>query len=219
MIALFSYTNWQQDSNPLLKNVVLLHAMYCFMSRTVIFTKMSAEKATRSLMKPNMLPYETVLTSALISKQLQMEIGNLIEETVKRVLHGLEQVMFSKHNDNDSYALAFCAVAMLTLCIEAVQILTDAHAVSTICSGETLPGNKSRLDLCRESDEVFRFYVSFFHMVYKSRKVKADGRSGRGFNPFRDDIEVDEMAGLTMPMVELFKTIKQIVEDHGHASC
>lgn len=186
--------------------------MHYFMSRIITFTKASAEKAIEGLQRPHTLKFAQVLSSTLLNLQVKQAMQRLLSETVHSVLEDLESALSKSKGRPSSWADIFCVVLILCMCIEAVQVASDAYAMAALQEDPKI--DMPRVKICHELDErPFKDLTEVFHLAYKSRKVRRKG--SLGFNPIRLGIMVDEEEGITPQMVKLVHEIKQIMAEHG----
>lgn len=186
--------------------------MHYFMSRIITFTKESAEKAIEGLRKPHTLRFAQTLSSTLLNLQVKQAMHHLLSETAHAVLEDLEKALSKSKGRPSTWADIFCVILILCMCIEAVQVASDSHAMAAL--RQDPKRDLSRAKICRELDErPFKDLTELFHLAYKSRKVSRKGRLG--FNPIRTGIMADEEEGITPQMVELVHEIMQIMIKHG----
>jgi hypothetical protein len=186
----------------------MLHAMHYFMSRIITFSKSSAEKAVGRLRKPQVLPFAQALTSTLLNLQIKQAMQLLHRETTRSVLAGLEKVISAPKKAN--WADTFCVVLVLCICLEAVQVASDCHAMAALRDKPDKCG-LSRAQICQDIDsEPFKQLVVLFHIAHKTHN-----KSKKGFNPIRNELVVNQVEGITPLMVNLVNEIKEIMRVHG----
>lgn len=193
----------------------MLHAMHYFMSRIIIFTEESAEKAVEGLRNPHTLNFAETLSSTLLDLQIKQAMQELVSDTTKVVLEELEKTLSKCKSKPAFWADIFCVVLILCICIEAVQVASDGHAMAAL--GHDPRWTQSRMEICRELDEIpFTGLTQLFHMAYKTPKASLKGRVG--FNPIGVGVMVDKKEDITPQMVKLFHDIKTIIAEHGEYS-
>jgi hypothetical protein len=196
----------------LLEEAAMLHAMQYFMSRIITLNRESAEKAIESLRRPHSLKFAQTLSSTLLNLQVKQAMQRLLSETVQSVLEDLDKALSKCRGRASSWADIFCVVLVLCMCIEAVQVASDAHAMAALRKDPSVDMPRARI--CHELDEkLFKDITGLFHMVYKSGRAKPKGTVG--FNPIRNGIMVNEEEGITPQMVKLVNEIKHIMAKHG----
>lgn len=189
----------------------MLYAMQYFMSRIITFTKDSAEKAVEGLRRPHKLNFAQTLTSTLLNLQIKQAMQGLLFATTNEVLRGLDGAI-SGPKTKAAWADIFCVILILCMCIEAVQVANDGHAMAALRKDSKC--GLSRLDICRLLDkEPFIHLTEIFHMAYKTEK--AGRKSRKGFNPIRCGLRVDPGEGVTLQMVKLVDDVKAIIDTHG----
>lgn len=168
---------------PLIRDVLLLYSALCHTGRPTVFT----DESTRLLLNHLQIEDSTseYFHSRLLNRQIKHAFYEINRKLTHRVLNELEKVIRSRQRS--SWPICFAAMLILSLCIEKVQVLADAH-VEAAKSSETQPltGLEDELrNICQRLDEVlFGQLVHVFHTLFRTSK----GDSG-GLNPFRDGFE------------------------------
>lgn len=190
----------------------MLHAMHCFMSRIITFTKDSAEKAVSRLRRPQVFPSAQALTSTLLNLQVKGAMQSLLRETTNKVLSGLDHAILGPKT-KVHWAETFCVLLVLCMCIEAVQVASDRFATAALLEH---PGCVvSRPEICQALEERFKDLTGLFHMAYKTYKTKDNQKSQTAFNPIRNGLVVHKDEGITQQIVDLVNEIKQIMTAYG----
>jgi hypothetical protein len=190
----------------------MFYAMHYFMSRIIIFTKDSAEKAVEGLRRPHKLNFAQTLTSTLLNLQIKQAMQGLLSTTSNAVLESLDCAM-SGPKTKAAWADIFCAILILCMCIEAVQVASDSYAMAAIRKDPKC--GLSRMDICRRLDEEpFKHLTEIFHMAYKTAKASRKS-SSIGFNPIHSGLRVNLDEGVTPQMVKLVSDIKAIITAYG----
>src|SRR5271156_5281387 len=109
----------------------MLYAMQYFMSRVITFNKVSAEKAVEGLRRPHKLNFARTLTSTLLNLQIKQAMQGLLSATTDDVLLSLDAAM-SGPKTKAAWADIFCVILILCMCIEAVQVANDGHAMAAL---------------------------------------------------------------------------------------
>jgi hypothetical protein len=188
----------------------MLYAMHYFMSRMILFTKESAEKAVEGLQRPHKLNFARTLTSTLLNLQIKQAMQGLLIATTDEVLESLEGQISGRKKE--AWADIFCVILILCMCIEAVQVASDSHAMAALRKDSKC--GLSRVDICRLLDEEpFKYLTEIFHMCYNT--ARASPKSRKGLNPIRYGLRVDEVEGITPQMVKLVSDVKAIMNTHG----
>jgi hypothetical protein len=140
--------------------------------------------------------------------------GWLFDMTGK-VLEGLDAALApGLHRAKAAWADNFCIVSILCICIEAVQVASDGCVVAALCKDPVSPLN--RVVTCHELDKgAYTHFTDLFHTFYKTREKCNQYSKGRGLNPIRDGLAVNESEGITCQMVDLVLEIKDIMKRHG----
>jgi hypothetical protein len=186
--------------------------MQYFMSRFIEFTEDSAEKAVERLQRPHKLNFAQTLTSTLLNLQIKQAMQGLLSATTKEVLDGLESAM-SGPRTKAHWADAFCTILILCMCIEAVQVASDSHAIVALIVDSKC--GVSRQDICRLLDEKpFKDLTEIFHMGFKTAKARP--KRSIGFNPIRNGLLVDLVEGITPQMVKLVYDVRAIMNTYGN---
>jgi hypothetical protein len=189
----------------------MLYATNYFMSRIITYTKDSAEKVVEGLRRPHKLNFAQTLTSTLLNLQIKQAMQGLLYSTTKSVLIELEHIM-SSPKTKAAWTDIFCTILVLCMCIEAVQVASDGHAMARLRKDPRC--GLSRVDICRMLDEKpFKILTEVFHILYKTPKSKRKSRVG--FNPILDGLTVDQEEGITPQMVKLVNDVRQIIKDYG----
>jgi hypothetical protein len=185
--------------------------MHYFMSRIIMFTDESAKKAITHLRAPIFEIIGPTLTSTLLNLQIKRTMQTLQMDMTRLVLEGLQRV-FLGPKTKASWASCFCITLIICLCIEAVQVASDSHAMAALRKDPAC--HLSRIEICRQlDDKPFKSLVDLFHIAYKTSKAK--NKCYLGLNPIRNGLVVDENGGVTQQMVDLVNEIKQIMTIHG----
>jgi len=188
----------------------MLYAMHYFMSRMIIFTKDSAEKAVERIRRPHKLNFAQILTSTLLNLQIKQAMQGLLLETTEAVLSGLDGKISGRKKAD--WADNFCVILILCMCIEAVQVASDSHAMAALRKDSKC--GLSRINICRLLDEKpFKHLAEIFHMCYNTKR--ANLKSHVGLNPIRNGLRVDLVEGITPQMVKLVNDVKAIMNTYG----
>lgn len=206
--------------SPLLRKAVMLYAMNYFMNRILTFTKESAGKAVNRLLRPQSLPFEEalqvsrVLTSTLLNLQIKQAMQNLLRDTTRTVLRGLETEILIIPKSPDTWADNFCIVLILCMCIEAVQVESDSRAMTALRKDPTC--TLSRTDICQKLDYVpFGQLTNLFHTAYRTKRAKSNHENKIGINPIRYGFPIKEGEGITPQMRTLVNEMKIIMTSRG----
>jgi hypothetical protein len=127
----------------------------------------------------------------------------LLRETVQNVLRGLEKSMRTK--SNLAWAESFCAILILSLCVESVQVSIVRHELS-LERGDTNSSLKQTFDAYSSLEEnPYRIPILIFHGIYRSRRGKS------GFNPLLNP----EIQGLDPAAMQMLGSIRTIISYSG----
>lgn len=132
----------------------------------------------------------------------------LLRETTAKVLRGLERTLHGTQCKHATWSAAFCLVIVVCSCIEAVQISVDATTVVKMQKAEMITPDTSRAKHCQELEQVvFDHVKNVFIYTYRIQR-------NNGCNPIRDGLELNKEKGITLPMVELVRDMRRIIEEH-----
>ena len=194
----------------------MLHAIHYFMGRIITFTKDSAKNAIAQIRTPMQLPYQHSLTNRLINRQIKQVMYEILQELTRDVLEGLEKELRTR--SKASWAATFCVILILSICVEAVQVATDAFIVQALIKGADTIGKATRdtgIEISRSLDDLlFKHYTELFHLIYRTSRPKHGHRNERGFNPIRDGVDIDEKEGINNSTEHLVNDIRKIIKDH-----
>jgi hypothetical protein len=188
------------------------------MSRILTFTEESASSVYQNV-PPRGGPLEPYLSSRLLSRQVKYAMHKLHREITMDVLEGLEKSMRSR--TRDSWGPSFCAILMLCLCIDGLQIAADTFIVCDWekCRREGVESQYIRnqsVEACQALDEYpFQQCTRLFHDIYRSHKEGNGGERKEGFNPLRCLREVDATIGLDQATDHMVRSILSII----HVQC
>jgi hypothetical protein len=184
------------------------------MSRILTFTKDSATSVYQNV-QPCDGPLEPYLSSRLLGRQVKYAMHKLHREITMDVLEGLEKSMRSR--TRDSWGPSFCAILMLCLCIDGLQIAADTFIVCDWekCQREGVESQYIRnqsVEACQALDEYpFQQCARLFHDIYRSHKAGNGGERKEGFNPLRYLWEVDATNELDQATDHMVRSINWII--------
>jgi hypothetical protein len=181
------------------------------MSRVITFTKESAKDVVKSLRRPMQFPYGRRVSSRLLNSQIKREMHLLQRALTREVLEDLHKEVRKK--EKNSWATCFCVIAILSMCIEAVQIAADGFIVQTMKeNNETSPkARDAAIEIALSLEErLFNGCTYIFHMIHRSH----EGSNHKGFNPIRDGIEIDSENRIDVSMVQFVEEIRWIMRDY-----
>jgi hypothetical protein len=190
--------------------------MHFVMSRVINFTQDSAKKVVQNLHSPMQLPYKYNVSSKLLTLQVKRELNMLQHELTLEILEKLQREL--RRRSRASWAISFCVILILSMCMEAVQLSVDGFIVQKMLENDgtnTLPVSRDDgFDIARRLDNhPFKACVDIFHMIYRSGESTAGSNKG-GFNPIRDGIELDPAHGIDEDTVKLVNEIRRIMSDY-----
>jgi hypothetical protein len=195
-----------------------LCAIHYFMSRIITLTSDSARELVTQLRSPPELPISSDSHTAakLINLPLKQVMQGILNDEVRVVLQELDNVLESSTRNKGNWANSFCAVLLLLICVEAVQVATDGHISMALIRDKDGTCKLDRIAACRELDDRLCTHIIYlFHAHYKSCRARTGQNAEIGFNPFRHQLQPDENNGITQEMVNLVEEIKQIRAEHG----
>jgi hypothetical protein len=187
-----------KNKQALIHDILLMYSALCHTGRPTVFT----EKSTKLLLEHLQIKDSTsdYFHSRLLNRQIKHTFWEIVRKLTHRVLTELEKVIRSRQRS--SWPICFAAMLILSLCIEKVQILADAHVEAAKSSEpQSLAGLEDEpRNTCQTLDEnLFGQLVNIFHTLFRTAK----GESG-GLNPFRDGFDSRTEEGFdeaTMRMV------------------
>ncbi|KAL3428254.1 fungal Zn binuclear cluster domain containing protein [Phlyctema vagabunda] len=182
---------------PLVRKVLMLHAINYFISHVVTFSKESASEVLETAgAYAYCSPSEPYLSSRLLNRQVKYGMHKLHRELTREVLEGLEKSMRTK--SRDSWGPSLCVLLVLALCIENTQIAADTFVVCDLDNDDDAPSGYNRghsFNACVALEEYpFQQCTRLFHDIYRSHKEGTRAKDS-AFNPFKADCEVDVRAG------------------------
>ena len=205
----------------LIRSANMLHAIHYFMSHSLTFTEESASKVYQNV-QPFGAPQEAYLSSRLLSRQVKYAMHKLHREITVEVLEGLEKSMRSR--TRDSWGPSFCAILVLCLCIEGLQIAADTFIVYDWekCEEEGIESQYRRsqsAEACQAlEDYPFQQCTRLFHDIYRSHKEGNGGERKEGFNPLRALHEEGVTKGLDQATDRMARSINSIIYQCEHYS-
>lgn len=184
------------------------------MGSLVTFSDVSARKV-HDFVEPYGVPLEPYLSSRLLNRQCKFAMHKIQREVLKEVLEGLEKSM--RQRTKDSWGPSLCAILLLCLCIEGLQIAADKFVVCDIQKSEedgvdSLFSREQSFAACQNLDEYpFHQVTRLFHDIYRSHKEAGGAREG-GFNPFRA-LYLGEITGLESETDKMARSMDWLVRD------
>ena len=161
------------------------------------------------------VPYTEGRTTKILNEQIKCVLNSLMQETTREILESLEKELRTR--TKASWQTLVCAILILSICIEAVQVGTDEYIVQNTVNGNiTAMTRDAAIEACRNLDDLlFKHCTDLFHGIYRTSKPKNGHRNDRGFNPVRDGVDLDEKEGLNSATVQLVDDICKITQDYG----
>ncbi|TVY43304.1 hypothetical protein LOCC1_G005026 [Lachnellula occidentalis] len=199
---------------PLVRNVLMLHAINYFMKTLITFSDESARSVHRILQPFGGVP-EPYLSSRLLGRQIKYAMHKLSREITVEVLEGLERSMRSR--TKDSWPVSFCTFLVLCLCMEGLQIACDIYVVCDIekCQKDGSNSAYTRSHSYQASTKIdenpFGQCQRLFHDIYRSHKESNRGAREAGFNPLRNLANNDRSTGLEPAADVMVKSIYQMI--------
>lgn len=197
----------------------MLHAVHYFMANLVTFSEESARNVFEKvhLLPPYAEPLGRFQSSRLLNRQIKCVMHKLTKDITEEVLDGLEKSMRSK--SKSSWGESFCAILILSLCIDSLQTAADTFVVCDIEKSEKEGIDRSysrrqSFDACQALENYpFLQCKRLFHDIYRSHKQGNGGLREGGFNPFRDIVSAE--VDLDTPTKELVKALRWVAEEHS----
>jgi hypothetical protein len=171
----------------------MVYVMHYYLTKKLRLSEESANVAGQNLDAPKMLQYEATLPSTLISTQIKHEMYKLLRDLMIEILDVLDKVRHLKA----SWAPTFCAIVMLIMCVEMVQVSIDQKIVRTMIEDE----DKSQLsrDASREQGETLEELIFIC-----TERCK----------PVLNSLDIDKVAH-DQATVDLLCEVQQIVNLYG----
>lgn len=186
--------------------------MHWFMTHTICLDNPSKERFWARHPASNDSKYHRSLVPRKVTTQIRNVLREPIIERTKEVLKELERKLKSREK-NLNWAPCFCAVSILCICAEILQIAADTNAVHDMHQ-EGRAKHISRDTCVKYCQQLDRFpikeAITNFHGRLRSHQLKDDKQIENGFNPPRDGCE-----GLKQPDKDLATDIRRIWEDHS----
>ncbi len=208
------------EQDKFVRKSLELYAMHYFMTQVLLFTNDSADKAVRSLRAPTRLHYTRTLTSKLISRQIKHAMDTLLRAKTEEILKELENKLMTKAKA--AWAPSFCAISILCMCGEMIQVNTDIRVVYQMRKksdggiGKTQLSRDTSIKICRELEDLpISLCMKMFHEIYKSPRRGTGCKSKQGFNPVRDGLDVNAENGIGQATVDLVNEVRRIMDDNG----
>jgi hypothetical protein len=189
------------------------------MGRGLIVIESPGSEACQNLLLSPDVVYDVGVPSRILNRQLKHIMHSLLRDLTQDVLRDLEKKL--RKRSEASWALCFCTILILCICIEEVQASIDGFAVHSKRKkvGEGAISREDSIGISRRLDDwLFADCKVLFHGIYRSGKGSFGQKSERGFNPIRDEFQIDESKGLTQEMYDLVEDIQEILNIHGKAS-
>ena len=186
------------------------------MGRTITFTSTSAKNIASRLRNPVSEPYDPHSISRLLNRQLKSDMHTILREITNDVLEELEKNLKTK--SKASWALSFCVVSILCICMEEIQIAINGFGMHTRFHGaETdIPSSQDSIEVCLKLDaKPFNHVIGLFHGVYQTRKLPSANRRDKVYNPIRDGPEINFVEGLDQESADLVTEIRRIAFEHS----
>jgi hypothetical protein len=183
----------------------MVYVMHYYLTKKLRLSEESANVAGQNLDAPKMLQYEATLPSTLISTQIKHEMYKLLHDSMIEILEVLDKMRDLKA----PWAPTFCAIVMLTMCVEMVQVSIDQKIVRAMIEDE----DKSQLsrDASREQGETLGKLIfictEMFHKIHKTYK-------NNGCNPVLNRLDIDKVAH-DQATVDLLCEVQKIVSLYG----
>ncbi|TVY80421.1 hypothetical protein LSUE1_G003277 [Lachnellula suecica] len=199
---------------PLVRSVLMLHAINYFMKTLITFSEESARTVYQTV-QPYGATLEPYLSSRLLNRQIKYAMHKLSKEITLEVLEGLERSMRSR--TKDSWGTSFCAFLVLCLCMEALQVACDIYVVCDMekCQKDGSDSAYNRSQSYQASLQVdenpFSQCKRLFHDIYRSHKESNRGAREAGFNPLRNLATNDMKTGLDPAADAMVKSIYSMI--------
>jgi hypothetical protein len=190
------------------------------MGRVLIVIESPGSEACQNLLLSPDVVYDTGVPSRILSRQLKHIMHSLLRDLTQDVLQDLEKKL--RRRNEASWAPCLCTILILCICIEEVQASIDGFALHSNRKkvGEGAISREDGIGISRRLDDLlFADCKVLFHGIYRSGKGSFGQKNERGFNPIRDEFQIDESKGLTQEMYDLVEDIQGILDIHGTASC
>jgi hypothetical protein len=197
----------------------MLYAMHYFMGRVLVVAESSGSEARYNLLFSPDVAYDVRVPSRVLNRQLKHVMHLLLQDITQDVLRDLEKDLRTR--SKASWASCLCTILLLCICAEEVQASIDGFAVrsSKRRANEHAISREDGIGIARKLDDLlFADCKLLFHSIYRSGKGKFSQKSERGFNPIRDEFQIDVSKGLTQEMCNLVEDIQEILDIHGKAS-
>jgi hypothetical protein len=198
----------------------MIYAMHYFMGRGLVIVESSGLEARQNILSFPDIAYDVGVPSRVLSRQLKHVMHLLLQEITRDVLRDLEKELRTR--SKASWAPCFCTILLLSICAEEVQASVDGFAVhsSRGKAGKRAISRGDGIEISRRLDDLlFADCKVLFHSIYRSGKGSFGQKNETGFNPVRDEFQIDERKGLTQEMCDLVEDIQGILDIHGKASC
>lgn len=193
----------------LIRQVLMLHAIRYYMKTLVTLSEQSAHDVYTSM--PNLASYYNPYPcSRLLSRQIKYAMDRLGREITSKVLKSLELTMRSR--SEESWGLSFCALLILCLCMEELEIAADIFVVADMDQegANSAYDRRQSLAACQAlEDNPFLQFKRLFHDIYRSHRKSR--RAGQGFNPLQKLAKKGGTAGSDQPMDRMVKSIYQLI--------
>jgi hypothetical protein len=159
---------------------------------------------------------EPYLSSRLLNRQIKYVIHEIQQDLTIELLDGLEKALQSR--SKDSWALSFCTILVLSLCIEYIETAADIFVVCDI-KKEANEGSQSEYrrdyssEVCSKLDDYhFQQCTQLVHNNFKSHRNNGGEKEG-GFNPLMPGIEIDGNTSWDQATKEMILSIRGIIQN------
>ena len=186
----------------LLQATLMLHASLYYMSTIVTFNP-------ASIARLNPLFGEAPFSSSrVLNRQLKSIMNSISKELANFVLSGLERTLRSR--DKSAWGATFCAVLVLSLYMEYVQMASDMFFVfGRRMTGSTFKYTRDQsLDDRKQIDDLLAKLAGLFHEAWKSSSSRKTS-----LNPMRAHLEgADNILNLDHATISIVQSMCSIVE-------
>lgn len=194
----------------------MLHAMHAFMGRSLTIVNVEEFSTSFTTLHDRDVAYDFEIPPPLLNREIKHVMNSLLHETTEQFLSQLEKELRTK--SKAAWAPCFCAIVILSMCAEDLQIALDGFTVYTQSHStrKSILLRSDSLALARQLDDrLLADCKALFHGIYKSRKRPTGLKGEMGFNPLRDGLDVDGDDKLEQEVHDLVEDIHEILGIYG----
>lgn len=171
------------------------------------FTDESANEIERRMQRPQPLNYVKCEFSQVVMTQIKSAMIKVLRRRLERVMHTLQARFYAK-DKRAHWAPAFCAIIILCMVAELVEIDEDLWVVHSL---DTIPRETSIKHRCHLDDMILVNTSRIFHGIMQTFPRNRKGT--KAFNPLKPDFNARQHS-MALGAQLLVERLRVIIENH-----